>query len=211
MTNYQKQVNSTHYSFKGYFHKFRWMSYWYQLKEIVDRRDITSQLDIGPGSPFLKKVLEIHRSDITYKSMDIDSSLGTDVVGSVTKIPFPDNSFDLVSAFQVLEHIKFEDFEPALEEMKRVSKQYIFISLPHNVPSFDMQFKLPGLERFSLAIKIPFAQTHVFNGQHYWEVGKKNYSAKKILGIFKKHFEVIDEYVPHENQYHHFYILRKNV
>ncbi len=211
MTDYQKQVDTKHYSFKGYFHKFRWMSYWYQLKEIVDRRDIQSQLDIGPGSSFLKKTLEVHRPDIEYKSMDIDSGLSPDIVGSVTKIPSPDGFFDLVSAFQVLEHIKFEDFERALEEMKRVSRKYIFISLPHNVPSFDMQFKLPGLKRFSVAIKIPFAQKHVFNGQHYWEVGKKGYSANKILGILKKHFEVIDEYVPFENQYHHFYILKKRV
>ncbi len=211
MTDYQKQVDTKHYSFKGYFHKFRWMSYWYQLKEIVDRRDIQSQLDIGPGSLFLKKTLEVHRFDIAYKSMDIDSGLSPDIVGSVIHIPSPDGSFDLVSAFQVLEHIKFEDFERALEEMKRVSRKYIFISLPHNVPSFDMQFKLPGLRRFSLAIKIPFAQKHVFNGQHYWEVGKKGYSANKILSIFKKHFEVIDEYVPFENQYHHFYILKKKV
>jgi SAM-dependent methyltransferase len=185
------------------------MSYWYQLKEIVDRRDITSQLDIGPGSIFIKKSLEVHRPDIAYQSMDIDPALQPDVVGSVTAIPFPDNSFDLLSAFQVLEHIEFKDFESALQEMKRVSKKYIFISLPHNVPSFDMQFKLPGLKRVSFALKIPFGQKHVFNGQHYWEVGKQGYSAGKILGILKKHFSVIDEYVPHENQYHHFYILEK--
>ncbi|MEK7462328.1 MAG: methyltransferase domain-containing protein [Patescibacteria group bacterium] len=211
MTDYQRQVDTKHYSFKGYFHKFRWMSYWYQLKEIVDRPDITSQLDIGPGSLFLKKTLEVHRPDLKYTSMDIDSNLGSDVVGSVTSIPFPDQSFDLVSAFQVLEHIKFEDFETALKEMERVSKRYVFISLPHNVPSFDFQFKLPGIKRFSLAIKIPFGQKHVFNGQHYWEVGKRGYSAKRILSILTRHFEVITEYVPFENQYHHFYILKKRV
>lgn len=211
LEGYHPQVPPNHYNFASYFHKFRWMSYWYQLKEIVDRPEITTHLDIGPGSLFLKKSLEVHRPDITYKSMDIDSSLGCDVIGDVTKIPFPENSFDVVSAFQVLEHIKFEDFEMALKEMKRVTKNYVFISLPHNVPSFDLQFKLPGIKRFSLAIKIPFGQKHVFYGQHYWEVGKRGYSAKKILSIFRKHFEVIDEYVPFENQYHHFYILKKRV
>ncbi len=211
MTDYQVQVKKEHYSFKSYFHKFRWMSYWYQLKEIVDRRDISSQLDIGPGSTFLKKSLEVHRPDLVYTTMDIDKALTPDVIGSVTAIPFPDNSFDLVSAFQVLEHIEFKDFEPALMELKRVSRKYVFISLPHNVPSFDIQFKLPGVKRFSLAIKFPFGQKHVFNGQHYWEVRKQGYSAKKILSIFKKHFDVIDEYVPFENQYHHFYILEKKL
>jgi predicted SAM-dependent methyltransferase len=206
---YQPQVSKNHYQFESYFHTFRWMSYWYQLKEIVDRKDITSLLDIGPGSLFLKKALEVHRPELVYKTMDIDATLNPDVVGSVVDVPFSDESFDLVCAFQVLEHIEFADFEKALLELKRVSKKYIFISLPHNVPSFDMQFKLPGLKRFRVAIKFPLGQKHVFNGQHYWEVGKKGYSATKILGIFQKHFEVIDEYVPFENQYHHFYILKK--
>ena len=209
MSEYQKQVDKKHYSFKGYFHKFRWMSYWYQLKEIVDRPEIQSQLDIGAGSAFTRKALEVHRPDINYQTMDIAADLNPDVVGSVTHIPLPDASFDVVSAFQVLEHIEFKDFEAALQELSRVSKRYVFISLPHNVPSIDFQIKLPKLKRFSLAIKIPYGQKHEFNGQHYWEVGKKGYEASKILSIFKKHFTVLDEYVPFENQYHHFYILEK--
>lgn len=205
---YTKQVDKKHYEFAGYFHKFRWMSYWYQTKEIVSREDITTCLDIGPGNQFLKKMLEMHRPDIEYKTLDIDEELKPDFIGSVTNIDLSDNSFDLVCAFQVLEHIEFKDFVPALKELKRVSKKYVFISLPHNVPSFDLEFKLPGLKRVSIAIKSPWGQKHVFKGQHYWEVGKLGYSAKKIRKIFADHFEIIADYVPHENQYHHFYILK---
>jgi ubiquinone/menaquinone biosynthesis C-methylase UbiE len=141
--------------------------------------------------------------------MDIDADLNPSLVGSVTHIPQADASHDLVCAFQVLEHIQFEDFETGLEEMKRVSKKYVFISLPHNVPSIDFQLKVPLLKRFSFALKIPYGQKHVFKGQHYWEVGKRGYSAKKIFSILAQHFDVLDEYVPLENQYHHFYILQK--
>ena len=186
------------------------MSYWYQTKEVYSRPDIKTMLDIGPGSDFLKNILAVHTPQVKYESLDIATDLHPDHVGSATSIPLPDNSFDAVSAFQVLEHIEFKDFEPALLEMKRVSNKYVFVSLPHNVPTFDIQFKFPGFKRFSFALKLPVPRTHVFYGQHYWEVGKKGYSAKKILSIFKKHFEVIDEYVPYENQYHHFYILKKN-
>lgn len=206
---YQPQVSKDHYSFAGYFYPGRWMSYWYQTKEICSRSDISSMLDIGPGSDFLKNILSVHAPQVRYETLDIAVDLQPDYIGSATSIPLADNSFDVVSAFQVLEHIEFKDFEPALQEMKRVSKRYVFISLPHNVPTFDFQFKVPGFKRFSFALKIPWGRTHVFYGQHYWEVGKKGYSARYILSIFKRHFEVIDEYVPYENQYHHFYILKK--
>ncbi len=205
---HEKQVEKEHYSFERYFHKFRWMSYWYQSKEIISREDIKSCLDIGPGNQFLQKMLEMHRSDIDYKTMDIDSALEPDYIGDVIDTKLEENSFDLVCAFQVLEHIEFKDFVPALNELKRVSSKYVFVSLPHNVPSFDIQFKLPGLKRFSWALKFPLGRKHEFNGQHYWEVGKKGYSAKKILKILEENFTIIDDYVPHENQYHHFYLLK---
>jgi hypothetical protein len=207
--NYEPQVEKAHYSFEKYFYTGRWMSYWYQTKEVYAKPDIKTMLDIGPGSDFLKKVLSVHCPLVEYKSLDIAQDLNPDYVGPVTHIPLGNASFDVVSAFQVLEHIEFSDFEPALMEMKRVSKKYVFISLPHNVPTFDFQFKLPGFKRFSFVLRLPFHRKHVFYGQHYWEIGKKGYEAKKILEIFKKHFTVLDEYVPYENLYHHFYILEK--
>lgn len=206
---YEKQVSADHYSFAGYFHQLRWASLWYQLNEIISRKEISSVLDIGPGSKFLKTNLELFRPDISYQSLDIAADQNPDIVGSVTDIPLDDKAVDLITAFQVLEHIEFSDFETALKELKRVTKKYVFISLPHNQPSFDFECKLPGIKRFKFAYKFPFLAKHEFNGQHYWEVGKKGYGAKKITAIFKKHFRVLSEYVPHENQYHHFYILEK--
>lgn len=41
--------------------------------------------------------------------------------GSITELPFPDNSFDLVCAFDVIEHV--EDDALAVSEMKRVAVQ----------------------------------------------------------------------------------------
>ncbi len=209
--DYKQQVDNTHYSFEGYFHIFRWMSFWYQLKEIVPRTDIVTLLDIGPGSTFLRDALHTFRPALTYKSLDVAPDQTPDFLGSITDIPLADDSFDAVTAFQVLEHIEFSDFETALSELKRVSKKYVLISLPHNVPSFDFQIKFPGLKRFQFALKFPFGRKHTFLGQHYWEVGKKNYSAKLIKSIFAKYFVILDDYVPFENQYHHFYILQKKV
>jgi hypothetical protein len=203
---YKKQVDKTHYSFERYFHKVRWMSYWYQLKEIVSRPEIKTVLDIGPGTDFLRSNLKIFRPDITYHSLDLAADIEPDVFGSVLKIPLRDKSYDLVSAFQVLEHIEFKDFTVALTEMKRVSKQYVFISLPHAGSSFRLQMKVPIIPQIQIAIRVPLPKKHVFNGEHYWEIGKKGYSPDKIKGLLKAQLTVVDEYVPFENQYHHFYL-----
>jgi ubiquinone/menaquinone biosynthesis C-methylase UbiE len=207
--NYEPQVAKKHYSFEKYFYPGRWMSYWYQTKEITSRDDIKSVLDVGPGQPFLRSVLSMHRPDIDYKSLDIADDLTPNIKGSVTAIPLPDNSRDLVCAFQVLEHLEFSDFEIALQEMKRVSSKYVFISLPHFGGSIEFQLRVPPFKRVRFAWRIPRPITHVFNGQHHWEIGKKGYSPKSIRKIMEKHFVVIDEYVPFENQYHRFFIMKK--
>lgn len=50
--------------------------------------------------------------------------------GAIENIPFPDNSFDIVTCFETLEHI--EDHEKAVKEIKRVLKPggLTFISTP---------------------------------------------------------------------------------
>ncbi len=207
--SYKKQVDKEHYSFEKYFFPGRWMSYWYQTKEISQRKDILTVLDVGPGTTFLKDVLRVHRPDIAYTTVDVAEDVLPDVIGSVTKLPFADNSFDAVCTFQVLEHIAFSDFEIALKEMKRVSKKYVFVSLPHFGPSFEFWFKIPFIKRIKLSFKVPFRKNHVFGGQHYWEIGKRGYSPRKIRQILQKYFNIVSEYVPFENQYHHFYIMEK--
>lgn len=206
---YQKQVDKEHYSFSSYFYKGRWMSYWYQVKEISEREDIKTILDIGPGTSFLCDVLKIHRHDIAYSTLDIAEDLKPDVIGGVTAIPLADKSYDCVSAFQVLEHIEFGDFEKALKEMSRVSKKYVIISLPHFGTPISFSFRLPFLKEVNFSAKIPRPKKHVFCGQHYWEIGKKGYPPKKIREILNNHFNVITEYSPKENLYHRFYVLSK--
>jgi len=209
MTEYRKQVDKSHYSFGKYYYPGRWMSYWHETDEILKRADIKTILDIGPGSDLLKNILKTFNPGLDYKTVDVATDVQPDFVGSVTALPLADNSYDVVCAFQVLEHIQFSDFETALLEMKRVSSRYVFVSLPHFGPSLELQLKLPFIPRIRLATKIPVPKKHVFGGQHYWEIGKKGYASRQIRKIMQKHFTIIDEYVPFENQYHRFYILEK--
>jgi uridylate kinase, putative len=47
-------------------------------------------------------------------------------VGDMTKIPYPEGSFDLVLSYDVLEHIERSKIKKAVSETIRVAKKYIF-------------------------------------------------------------------------------------
>jgi ubiquinone/menaquinone biosynthesis C-methylase UbiE len=124
-------------------------------------------------------------------------------------MPIEDGSFDLVCAFEVLEHLPFEKFEKSISEIKRVSRRHAIISLPHFGPVIKFSFKIPFLRELKFAWKIPYHPIHKFNGQHYWEIGKNNFSNAKIKNILEKNFKVTKDFIPFDSQYHHFYILEK--
>lgn len=202
-----KQVDKKHYNFSKYTDIARWSSYFYQIKEIL-KLDPKSVLEIGVGDGILGNYTK-NNTDIKYKSMDFAEDLCPDILGSIDKIPLEENSFDVVCAFEVLEHLPFEKFESCLKELKRVSKDKVLISLPHFGPPVKFLIKLPFLPEIKFSFKIPFYKKNIFNGEHYWEIGKRDYSPSKIRDIIKKHFKIKREFIPFENQYHHFFILEK--
>jgi len=203
----EKQINKNQYSFEKYCYISRWSSYFYQIREILNLK-VKDVLEIGVGDGFLKNYIK-NNTEIEYKSIDLNENLRPDIVGTVEEIPFADNNFDVVCAFEVLEHLPFEKFEKILKELKRVSRQYIIISLPHFGPPVKFLIKIPFLREFKMSFKIPFYTKHILSGEHYWEVGKKHYEPKKIMKILKDNFFVKKDFVPFENQYHHFYVLGK--
>ena len=194
------------YSFIKYDWRTRWVSYWYQINEVLnlDPRDV---LEIGIGNKTVSNYL--NNQNIATTSLDIDRSLKPDIVGNVLKLPFEDNSFDVVLCAEVLEHLPFKEFEKALSELKRVTKKYMVLSLPHFGHSLKFSFKIPLIKEKKFAIRIPFPKAHQFNGEHYWEIGKKGYQLLKIKGILKRYFKIKKDFIPFENQYHHFFVLEK--
>ena len=50
---------------------------------------------------------------------------------SIIDVPYQDKEFDCVYALEVLEHLNPEEFKKALNEMARLSKKYIIISVPY--------------------------------------------------------------------------------
>jgi 2-polyprenyl-3-methyl-5-hydroxy-6-metoxy-1,4-benzoquinol methylase len=100
-----KQVDSSHYAFSVYMDKKRWTSVWHQLDEVL-RVEPARVLEVGPGLGLFKAAASTH--GLRVETFDIDPDLKPDHVGSVLAMPFSDAEFDVVCAFQMLEHLEYE-------------------------------------------------------------------------------------------------------
>lgn len=195
------------YFSKKYISKKRWLSYWYQIKEVLDLAP-RSVLEIGVGNKIVSDFIRTQSIDI--KTLDINPELKPDFVGSVLEIPFKSNQFDVVLCAEVLEHLPLEEFKKALKEIKRVSGKYVVLSLPHWGISLYLGIKLPLLKKLEIFLKCPFYKKHKFIGEHYWEIGKRGYSLRKIKGLIGQvGFKILKDYLVFDVPYHHYFILSK--
>jgi ubiquinone/menaquinone biosynthesis C-methylase UbiE len=73
-------------------------------------------------------------------TVDVNRKHRPDVVASILCLPFRDGCFETVSAFEVIEHV--ENDELALQELKRVSRNKVVLSVPNslrgNIPLFPL-------------------------------------------------------------------------
>jgi len=109
------------------------------ISSLTSKIKFKNLLDVGCGDGILCKI---------YKNKGVNKVVGIDLsknriktailncaecefaIGSIYNLPFKDNSFDLVAAVEVIEHL--EKPEKALNELKRVSKKYVIFQVPYN-------------------------------------------------------------------------------
>jgi len=196
-----------HYSWE-YDSKNRFISYWYQTREVL-KTGPKKILEIGIGNKTVTNYLKVQEIEVV--TVDTEKDLNPDYVCGVTDIDkyFKENSVDTILCAEVLEHLPFENFETALKKMHKITKNYTIISLPHFGINFRFSFKFPLIKEKNLLIKIPLPIAHKYDGEHYWEIGYKGYSLRKISKIFSKFFDIEREFLVPETPSHHFFVLRK--
>lgn len=201
-----------HYSSR-YLSRERWMSYVYQVNALADLEP-RSVAEIGVGPGVVRDMVAASHPGCRYTSIDIDPALSPDVAASVTALPFADKAFDAVFCCQVLEHLAYELFVPALAELGRVASRRVVVSLPDVSPFFFLRFKgsrrlLPALWR-GISLPQPNPPMHDFasHGQHHWEIGTRGHPLLRVTDdMARAGLRLRERFRMTERSYWHFFLL----
>lgn len=151
-------------------------------------------LDVGCGSGWSSYLLAERGYSVSGVDLDTNAFEPTETqdcrffAGSVLELPFPDNSFDLVTSYQMLEHVP--DPELGLQEMLRVLKpggvfclvgpngisigvslKTIFMYVWRNRPLPTIFLRLPGMQRHPNGNTLPEAVLILL--VNFFRLGKK--------------------------------------
>lgn len=209
----QVQISHTAYATAGYQSLERYINYFYQV-DAVRKTHAKSVLCIGVGDSIVPDILK-KQEGLSVTTLDFDKALHPDVVGDICDLPFLNNSFDVVCAFEVLEHVPFEKMKEALEEIRRVSKKDVIISVPHRRTGFEMLLKFPGIRslckkgflRIAARIPLRFGGFKT-SGQHYWEIDGRTTRLSDFRKELEKKFTITDEKTPELDLYRRFFYLQ---
>jgi hypothetical protein len=84
----------------------------------------------------------------------------------------------------------------------------VVLSLPQQGLSWEVVLHLFPFRRLHLGGKIPLFREHTFNGDHYWELGARNYPRALVEARLRSVFEIGRQYQVPGNPYHRFYVLK---
>lgn len=190
--------------------KGRFASYWHQIQEIAETGPDTI-LEIGVGNRFVSNYLTSKGFGVV--TMDIKANFHPSICGSIVDTPFKSGCFDVVACYEVLEHLPYKVFPNALKELCRIAKNRVVISVPDSTSMYRFWIQIPKIGDIQKLISLPFKRErlHVFDGEHYWEIGRKGFAVKKI----KEHiracgFKILKTYRVFEF-YHRFFVLEKRM
>ena len=128
-------------------------------KRINSRHDNYSLLDAGCRTMDLKPLLSECRE---YYGSDLIPSDGVLECNLENKLPFDDNSYDVVTALDDIEHL--DNPHSAIHELCRVAKNTVYISLPN---MYYIQFRWNFLFGKGISGKYNFPP-HAILDRHRW-------------------------------------------
>ncbi len=160
----------------GQFHK--------KITQAIADLHPTNVLELGCGEGFLLEQIHRRLPDVTLLGLDtLDQALinGRRLFphlklesGDIYDIKQPNNSWDVVVASEVLEHLEHPD--RALHELRRVAKKYVVLSVP-----WEPWFQLGSLGRGKHVTRLGNHPEHI---NHWSRSGFRKF-VEKFLAVEK--------------------------
>jgi hypothetical protein len=181
------QVAGNHYLTEKYLGVERFLSLHSQFRLCMEGSPDDTYLEIGPGPGLLVGLLKQFGRNIT--TVDLAEDLNPDHIEALPSLSFSDKSFDIVCAFEVLEHIPWDMLSTCAEELGRIARKQILLSLPNQSNLFNK----------SVSVKISFGKLHLERlfwkkplnritnpSEHYWEIGHNGIKVETVLAVFER-------------------------
>lgn len=201
------------YTDQGYNSLSRWISFYYQIRLVLELRAIERKtvLEIGVGSRFVSRYL--HSLGLRVTTCDINQQLQPNCVANALYLPFHTDAFDVILCYQVLEHLPRKNTLVALAELRRVTRCDAIISLPYSGLCISAYIKRPLLSGFNFRIPLPIHRPawliKKLNLQHHWALGEYQRSPRQISQLIAESgFDIVRQEIPLLNNHHHFWVLR---
>jgi hypothetical protein len=199
-------------------------SYRCQMQTISSLHGIQSILEVGPGEGYCAR--NLRQLGYLYETLDFEEAYEPTIKAdfrSLDASTIPQR-YDLTCAFQVLEHFPYDEFAKHLGVLRDLSNKYVFISLPYSCRGFSISFNLHSgqrmgpMRRFDCYIRTNLPNRKVrpeFKEEfpwavHHWEIGRKGFGLKKVLGDIESCGLKIKKRFHSPNPFHYFILCWKD-
>jgi DNA repair exonuclease SbcCD ATPase subunit len=142
------------------YQRYRWVSE--LLDEVRPPGASWRILDVGGRTALLRAFLP--RDRVTMVDLETSSERPL-VLGDGSALPFADASFDIVAAFDTLEHVPVARRTAFVSECRRVASQYVILAGPYQSPEVEEAERI--LQRFlkdKLSVEHRYLEEHRHNG-----------------------------------------------
>jgi SAM-dependent methyltransferase len=178
------QVNGSHYFSPKYLSRARFEGLQAQLEICLQTDSLNTFLEIGPGPGLLTALLRHFNYDVC--TLDLDNELHPDTLGCLPNLPFRSSAFDVVCAFQVLEHIPMNLLQNCLSELRRVAKKKVLVSLPSQQEISTSEFRVDmiiGRRKYHQKFWRKPLGTLTNENEHFWELEHNGITSNTVIEI----------------------------
>ncbi len=213
----EARIDKSHYFDARYLKRERMYSFVEQIELIKQYAAAGDRLlEIGKGNGFVADFCTRYLG-YTVKTVDVNVDLRPDIVDDITAPRhLEENSADIVVCYEVLEHMPFEKSIEAVENMARIARKYVLISVPDMRYFISARFTVFGSGPLFLQKLIStrrFRQARKkFGADHHWEIGLKTdsviYSIDYLRQNLFKNVQLIKDYRDIAVPWHHYFVVK---